>query len=160
MDIIDFAIGIETEGEKMYRDLADKAEDTGMKNILGYLADAELQHKQVFKNMNSGGNAVLENDNVIEEAKIIFQEMGKRPTEVSMENYEVSIYRDALSAEQKSIDYYEKHSDKFEGSQKQNVLDIIEEEKKHYRLIENIIEFINRPQTWLENAEWNHLDNY
>ena len=160
MDIIDFAIGMETEGEKIYRGLAEKTDNAGMKNIFGYLADAELNHIEVFKNMNSGGTAELENDNIIEESKKIFEDMGKDPARVSMENVEVGLYRDALSAEQKSIDYYQENSDRFEGDQKRVIQDIIEEEKKHYRIIENIIEFVNRPQTWLENAEWNHLDNY
>ena len=28
------------------------------------------------------------------------------------------------------------------------------------KILEGIIEFVSRPQTWLENAEWNHLEDY
>jgi hypothetical protein len=36
------------------------------------------------------------------------------------------------------------------------------EEKKHLRIMENIVEFVSRPEpgNWLENAEWYHLDEY
>ena len=27
-------------------------------------------------------------------------------------------------------------------------------------LLENMLDFISRPQTWLENAEFNHLEDY
>jgi rubrerythrin len=45
-------------------------------------------------------------------------------------------------------------------SQKGLFLQIAEEEKKHYWILENILNFISRPQNWLENAEWYHLDEY
>jgi hypothetical protein len=37
---------------------------------------------------------------------------------------------------------------------------IAEEEKRHEFLLEHVLQFIARPQTWLENAEFNHLDQY
>jgi hypothetical protein len=37
---------------------------------------------------------------------------------------------------------------------------LADEEKKHMILMENLIEFVSRPDTWLENAEWYHLDEY
>jgi rubrerythrin len=37
---------------------------------------------------------------------------------------------------------------------------IAEEEKRHEFLLDHILQFISRPQTWLENAEFNHLDQY
>jgi hypothetical protein len=36
------------------------------------------------------------------------------------------------------------------------------EEDKHLRIMENIVEFVSRPEpgNWLENAEWHHLETY
>ena len=36
------------------------------------------------------------------------------------------------------------------------------EEEKHLRIMENIVEFVSRPEpgNWLENAEWHHLESY
>ena len=44
-----------------------------------------------------------------------------------------------------------------EGEQKQAFLRIAEEERAHYVLLENVIEYISTPQTWVESAEFNHL---
>ena len=32
--------------------------------------------------------------------------------------------------------------------------------KKHYRLMENLAEFVTRPQRWHEDAEFYHLEEY
>lgn len=34
------------------------------------------------------------------------------------------------------------------------------EEKRHFFILENIIDFVSRPQSWLENAEFNKLEEY
>src|SRR6056297_1979307 len=36
----------------------------------------------------------------------------------------------------------------------------IKEDKKHEDIIRSIIELVNRPNTWLEDAEWYHLEDY
>jgi len=37
---------------------------------------------------------------------------------------------------------------------------LVSEEKKHLLVLENIIEMVNRPNLWIEDAEFNHLDEY
>jgi rubrerythrin len=44
--------------------------------------------------------------------------------------------------------------------QKKIFLKIAEEEKRHYLVLENIIKFINKPDIWLEDPEWYHLEDY
>jgi len=45
-------------------------------------------------------------------------------------------------------------------AQKNLLLKLAEEEKKHIFLLENLVEFVSRPDTWIEDAEFNHLDEY
>jgi len=39
---------------------------------------------------------------------------------------------------------------------------LAKEEANHLRIMENIVEFVTRPEpgNWLENAEWHHLNEY
>ena len=37
---------------------------------------------------------------------------------------------------------------------------IAEEEKKHAFLLENVIDFVTKPDNWLENAEWHNFDQF
>jgi rubrerythrin len=63
--------------------------------------------------------------------------------------------------EEKSYKFYLEMSDKVKiESQKKIFLKLAGEEKKHMFLLENLVEFVSRPETWIENAEFNHLDDY
>jgi len=67
----------------------------------------------------------------------------------------------AQDIEKRSWDFYlEKSSEVKLQYQKEFFLKPAEEEKKHYFLLDNIIEFVSRPETWLENAEFCHLEEY
>jgi rubrerythrin len=34
----------------------------------------------------------------------------------------------------------------------------VKEEKRHRWILENIIEFVTKPEVWAENAEFDHLE--
>ncbi|MBE3035801.1 MAG: rubrerythrin, partial [Candidatus Atribacteria bacterium] len=73
----------------------------------------------------------------------------------------VDFYRKAQEMEEKSYKFYMNMSNKAEiESQRKIFLKLAEQEKKHMFLLENLVEFISRPETWVENAEFNHLDDY
>ncbi len=40
------------------------------------------------------------------------------------------------------------------------LLKIAEDEKRHRFLLKNTVDFLSRPKTWIENAEFHHLDEY
>jgi rubrerythrin len=54
--------------------------------------------------------------------------------------------------------YLEKANEATGPARRDNLVRRAEEEKKHYLILEEIIEFVSRPDHWLENAEWCHLD--
>ena len=37
---------------------------------------------------------------------------------------------------------------------------LCEQERKHAALVQHLIDFVSSPQTWLEDAEFYHLDEY
>jgi len=37
---------------------------------------------------------------------------------------------------------------------------LAKEEKKHETIMRNLVEFVNKPNTWLDDAEWYHLEDY
>jgi len=74
---------------------------------------------------------------------------------------QVELYKKAQGIEKKSEDFYtEKAKEVSDDSQKQTLLAIARQEKTHYLLLEKIIDFVSRPQMWLENPEWYHLEEY
>lgn len=67
----------------------------------------------------------------------------------------------AQEIEGKSRDSYLEKADEVKSkSQKEIFLKIAEEERKHYEILEKIIAFVSQPRTWLEDAEWYHVEEY
>ena len=98
---------------------------------------------------------------ILPDAKSLFEKMKSGVRQFNFDESQKELYKKAQGIEAESRDFYLKQSSEAEnGLQKELFLRLAEEEKKHYFLLENIIEFVSQPDTWLENAEWHHLDEY
>jgi rubrerythrin len=159
MNIFEYAMKLEKDGEKYYRELADKINSPGIKNILIMLADDEVKHYNIFKNMSEKTEPSMQETEVLKKSRNILTKMQGKEIEPNIGEKEM--YRKAQDLEKKTQDFYEKKSSEVhDAAQKKLFLKIAEEEKRHYFLLENIINFVSRPETWLEDAEFNHLEEY
>jgi rubrerythrin len=160
MNIYGYAMQMERDGERYYRELARKTGNAGLRNILTMLADAEIAHYRLFRNMRESVAVKVEETNILENVKNIFQELrekGLAGTDAS----QADLYHKALEIEKKSRDFYlEKAGEAQDESMGAAFRKIAEEEQKHYRILESIIDFVSRPEQWLEDAEWYHLEDY
>lgn len=160
MDIFEYAMDLEEEGRKYYLELADQAPHQGMKRIFERLAEDEQKHYNVIKEMEKEHPPVEETE-VLRESKNIFTEMKEEGDYPDFDQSHADLYRKALKIEEKSRDFYlEKSGEVEDAGQKEIFQKLAEEEKKHYFLLDNLIEFVTRPDTWLEDAEFFHLDEY
>jgi len=50
-EIYQFAINIEENGEKFYRNISEKFTDEKVKEIFNFIADEEVKHKETFKGL-------------------------------------------------------------------------------------------------------------
>jgi rubrerythrin len=159
MDIYEYAMEMERDGENFYRELAAKTPNEGLATILSMLADAEVKHRKLFENMKSHDEAHVTGTPILDDVKNIFVQMReKKQTEANVS--EIELYRKAQEIERKSRDFYTEKSAEVDASQKDIFLKIADEEKRHYFILEKIIDFVNRPAYWLENPEWYHLEDY
>ncbi|MBD3413804.1 MAG: rubrerythrin [Candidatus Aminicenantes bacterium] len=159
MNIFEYAMKLEKDGEKYYRELSEKVNSPGIKNILNMLADDEVKHYKTFKSMAKKTNPSMKETDVLKQSKNIFTKM--KGTKVDPDIGQKDLYKKAQEIEEKSKEFYEqKASEVHDPVQKEMLLKIAEEEKRHYFLLENIINFVSRPETWLEDAEFNHLEEY
>ena len=160
MNILQYAMQMEKDGEEFYRDLAANVENTGIRSILTMLADEEAGHFQVLADIEQDSAEVPETD-LLNHAKNVFAEMKDTGRTLHLDEAQIDLYREAQAIEQKSIDFYtEKAAVVGQDAQKQLLTRLAQEEKKHYFLLENIIDFVSRPTSWLENAEFCHLEQY
>jgi rubrerythrin len=159
MDIYEYAMQMEKDGEDYYRELAQKTMNPGIKKILTMLADAEVKHYNVFQSMKRNENVPDTDTEILNKTKNIFIKM-REEKETVLDVTQTELYKKAQDIEKRSRDFYLEKADEAAASRRAIFIRIADEEKKHYFILEKIIDFVSRPETWLENPEWYHLDEY
>ena len=159
MDIYEYAMQMEKDGEDYYRELSRKTANVGLQNILTMLADAEVKHYNVFQGMKKNEGIPDTDTEILSNVKNIFIRM-REEEQTGVDSSQVELYRKAQEIEKKTRDFYLEKADEVKASQKAIFIKIAGEEKKHYLILENIIDFVSCPETWLENPEWYHLEEY
>ena len=147
MNIFNFAMQMEKDGEAYYRDLAARSGEAGLSHILGMLADDEVKHYQIMKSFQESVPAQLADTKVLEDAHNIFSQMRRQGPGELLELGQVELYRKAQELEKGSEDFYRQKAGELSDSFQQEIfLKIAGEEARHYFLLENIITFVTRPQ--------------
>lgn len=160
MDIFDFAIEKEKEAEKYYREIAEFVSDKGLTRILTMLADEEVKHRKILEEMKTRSPAIAETD-ILKDVKNVFVQFKDEKDSFNPNISQIEMYKKAQERERQSMDFYQEKSDEVElPEQKELLVKMAGEEKRHFFILENIIDFVSRPQSWLENAEFNKLEEY
>ena len=162
MNIYKYAMKMEKDSENYYLELAKKTDDVGLRNILKMLANDEVKHYHIIEQMmKTDISAELAETDILENTKNIFIKIKGKKLVFDFDLPQINFYRKAQEMEEKTYKFYMEMSDKVEiEAQKKLFLKLAEEEKKHMFLLENLVEFVSRPETWIENAEFNHLEDY
>lgn len=161
MDIFAYAMQMEKDGERFYRELADKAGSTGIQRILTMLADEEVKHYKAVEKMRRGRSLQMAQTRILDQAKNVFVQIKEAGESFSPDEGQIELYKKAQEIEKRSRQFYEQKSAEVDqDDQKQLFEQLAVEEAKHYFLLENLIDFVSKPEQWLEDAEWYHLDEY
>ncbi len=160
MDIYEYAMQMEKDGEKLYRELAATATDKGLASIFEMLAEEEVKHCQTINQMQAG-SATMADSRILDDVKNVFARMEAPVEEFDLSGGQIELYKKARDIEEQSRQFYAEKADKADNEQSTGLFTrMAEEEERHYVLLGNIIEFVSRPRQWLEDAEWNHLEAY
>src|SRR5574341_791474 len=161
MDIYEYAMQMEKDGENYYRVLTEQVGNWGLKRILTMLADAEVIHYNILLKMKKNEKIGMTDTPILTGVKNIFIKMKEEKEIAGINISQVELYKKAQQIEEKSQNFYlDKAGEVEDLLQKEIFLKIAEEEKKHFFILERVIDFVSRPQHWLENAEWYHLEEY
>jgi len=160
MDIFDYALQMEKDGESFYREIAQKTSNEGLQTILTMLADEEVKHYQVIERMKQDKYQMTETT-VLDDARNIFIEMKEQGERFEPGQEQAELYARAQEIEKKSQQFYQEKARQADKDDQKKLFErLAKEEEKHYFLLDNIIAFVSRPKHWLENAEWYHLEEY
>lgn len=164
MDFLEFAKKIETQGMEQYTLLAKTLEVKGLNGIFAYMAEQEKRHYEVFDSWqrNATVKTTLTEETVFPKAKEAFENLAKHFAAgnfIAPSDYEQA-YNQALEFENNSIKLYTGFLSKSGEEQRPVLESIIAQEKAHARFIIDLLAFLRHPGEWLENAEWNHREEF
>ena len=160
MDIFQFALEKEKYSEQFYRDLANRTNYVGLRNIFTMLADEEVKHYHVVQHMEA------ETPHEISETPILNTPGRSSRNRGSSRRFdfnitEADLYRKACDIEEESERFYLQRAEEVEDpAQKEIFRKLAAEEHKHWIIVDNIRSFVAQPETFLENAEMFHQDDY
>lgn len=162
MEFFKFALEMEEKTIENYRSLAEKCQShEGVKNILLMLADDHERHTETLQEIQSSSSVKMEDTEAFREARRVFSNMQKDKNPFSCDIDQVRLYEDARELVLKKVQFYSDVAEKMDTEESRAIIaKIAEEEKKQASVLENIIEMVRRPETWLEDAEFHHLDEY
>lgn len=145
-EIVEFAINIETEGEKFYRKLSTNLNNDEVKELFKYFADQEVVHKETFSKMLDEIADYKPAENYPEEYFVYLKTLSEnivfsaKKFEEVIDNLDNSIaaVEFAIRRELDSILYYYEMRELVSDSQKDTINRIILEEKEHFRKFSDI----------------------
>ncbi|MFO7611492.1 MAG: ferritin family protein [Clostridia bacterium] len=160
MNILDFAINMELEGEKFYRDQAKSHSGKGIKAVFNMLADDEKMHARILQSKKDKSEYRFI-DSSLSGYGDIFRNEEKFRSEIKEIPDQIDFYRLALEKEKESIDLYRRLLSESEDIDETDLYGyLIEQEEKHYNLIYDLITLLERTESWVESPEFGIREEY
>ncbi|OHB67970.1 MAG: hypothetical protein A2Y77_08460 [Planctomycetes bacterium RBG_13_62_9] len=161
MDIFEFAMEKEKFSEEYYRDLATRTNHAGLRKILTMLAEEEAKHYRTVEQMKTETPDEVTDTPILANAREVFEKMRGSTEKFDFQISEAELYRKACRIEEQSKKFYLERAEEVQDpAQKRIFQRLAQEEDKHLYLMENIRSFVSRPETFLENAEMYHFNDY
>jgi rubrerythrin len=162
LEALSRAIELEMEGRKFYLEAAAKSQNDFGKQMFQYLADQELRHqeriKAVYETLERGGEwpSLLLAMPAPETGAIFGRQARQKVTPSQTDKEAVQV---ALELEEKSYDYYNELARQAAGLfEKRFFVALSYEERGHYLVLLDALDYLSDPSGWLERHEKAQLD--
>ena len=158
MDLISFAINMEVEGEAYYRKQATLHAGDGLKVVFTLLADEESMHAALLRRVAQGQPYTLE-ASARPEWRNVFTSKENFQDETKQLPEQVDVYRMAHELEEKSIALYKQLLEQSSETRELFTF-LIAQEQEHEQILDELIKRVNRPNEWVESAEFGLREDY
>ena len=146
-DIIDLAIQIEENGEKVYRHAAEKILNPSLVSLLQWLADEEVKHAKWFSELKLKVRKTTDDPRLAEIGKsILLGALGEEAFSLKDADFsQIDHIKDLLTLsiefERDTVLFYEMMRPFLEEKESLDYLDaIIEEENSHIRILQEFLD--------------------
>ncbi len=161
MDVFGFAIQMEVDGERYYREQAGRFAGSGLQKVFLMLAEDEKHHAEILEGKSKGGVYALADSVTLAEARNIFLGMGDFKSEIQKIPSQLDVYEIALDMEKKSIALYTDCLSKSKDDSEKDIFEyLIGQEKDHLAIMEELMEAVRNAVSWVESAEFGIRKEY
>lgn len=162
MDILASAIQLELDSERYYLQQADLLKGSILQGIFTELAAVEATHCKLLMAQAEGQPIDMPADNgKLAEKLALFHHAGVFRDQHEGIHNQLEPYQTAMAMEKKSVELYQSLF-KVAETEPARVLFalLIREEQKHYDVVEAIYRHLDRPNEWVEAAEFGIREDY
>lgn len=140
MDVYEFAMKMETDGEQFYRSLIDRTDDKLLKAVLNILAREEVNHYKILVAMKNKDPNMPET-NIIDDTENIFEQITASGKAFKVNADDIDLYKEAILIEEQSRDFYLGKTDQMFLPEHQEVFrQFAKEEERHRKWLVKIVE--------------------
>ncbi len=158
MNIFEFAINMELEGNKYYTQQAKANEGNELFEVFMKLANDEKKHAELIGEMKDGKKysaAKVKKS----EAQNVFSDKEKSISEIKVTPEQLDVYRFALDKEKESIELYTELMEKSDNESAAYQF-LIAEETKHFEIVSTLVKLLENSKQWVESAEFGTRKDY
>lgn len=161
MDILAFAIDMERDGERFYTDQAAKNTENALAPVFLALAEDERKHAELLLSKRAGQPYTLAGTAAQHPQRNLFQTALDYQAKVPEKPEQAELYHMARDMEKKSIDLYRELWEKADDPETKELFGfLVAEETAHEALLEKLFRHVNRPNEWVESAEFGVREEY
>lgn len=164
MNVFEFAMKMEKDGQHFYESESAKAGHPALKKIWLQLASDEIKHYEIFRKLRDGEiqeasqMAKLGTD-ILKRVQTVFEKAAKETSGFSFGDDVIAAWNKAQQLEVETEKFYrQKEQEESKPEVKKAFHLLANEEQKHVHLIEHVLDFLHQPKSWLEDAEWSSLN--
>lgn len=159
MDLFEFSIQMEKDAEALYRKMAENAPVEGIKKVLLMLAEDEVKHRVAIERLQKKHDVPAQKG-VALDIKTVFEEMKGDENITTLTVDAVEDYKKAVEIEKRGMAFYkEKFEEADDPVSKQLFEVLMKQETYHLRTCENLLDMVQKPEWWVDNAEFNPQDS-
>lgn len=161
MDVLQFAIDMEQDGERYYREQAVKNSQNPLRAVFETLAEDEARHAKLLMSKRDGKPYELAARTAPLTVRSVFHDAADYEARVKELPDQPELYQAAQAVEQQSIDLYRDMLLKAADERTAALFTfLVGEETEHLRILEEFHQHVNRPNAWVESAEFGVREEY
>ncbi|NLD35005.1 MAG: ferritin family protein [Clostridiales bacterium] len=161
MGILSQAIQIQNDGVRFYSDQAEKSANTALRDVFSLLAEDEKRHAMILQAAREGLPTELRDGGIGEKVATLFETMESVKQAIPAPTEQADVYFAAWEMEKKAASLYEQLMEQSSDPDiKALYAFLIDQEQIHAQFMEQLYRHVNRPNEWVEAAEFGLREEY